>query len=242
MNQIVTSNPIQLVETHGEPTVRDVDLGAWLEMKRPTHVRRIIENNRAELEEFGGLYFERTNPGAAGGRPSVEFHLSEEQALAVCQLAKTPKAREVRFGLIKVFTAYRRGHLVPELTPSSVGGILKSVLLKALDDRIPEMIEARMAQDPRIAAVDAVPALQVVLDKKVSMKGRRRIVQRVSNSLARFCEARRDYHVTRDWSGRRLFPRGAVNEWLATGGWGPIRELIEYMGGQQYLKLIPKSD
>lgn len=240
-NMVVKEYPIQLVETHGEPTVRDVDLGTRLGMKRPDKIRQIIQRNMAEIESFGSLAQSVPNLGPAGGRPSVEFHLTEEQALCVCQLSRAPKAKDVRRMLIEVFTAYRRGHLVPDLTPSSVGGIVKAVvnraLTEAVENLIPTMIEAAISKDPRIAAVDAIPALEVVKQKRVTMKGRRRVVQTTSNRLVRFCETH-GYSVTRDLSGRRLFSRAAVRHWLAEGGWGPVQDLVDAMAGQSRLHLV----
>jgi hypothetical protein len=64
-----------------------VDIGERLGMARPTNIRRVIDRNRTEIEAFGSLAHSVPNLGPAGGRPSVEYHLTEEQALCVCQLS-----------------------------------------------------------------------------------------------------------------------------------------------------------
>lgn len=81
-------------------------------MARPRDIRaNVIEPNRAELECYGELCVRRTQTG----RPASTFYLNEEQALLVCLLSRTEKAKAVRAEVIEVFTAYRKGHLQPTL-------------------------------------------------------------------------------------------------------------------------------
>ncbi len=245
MNEMTAlGSPIQLVETHGEPTVRDVDLGARLGMKRPTNIRRVIERNKAEIEAYGQLHSARAvvERDKRGGMEVTEYHLTEEQALCVCQLSRAPKAPDVRRMLIEVFTAYRRGHLVPDLDRSAVGGIVKGVVRKALTEALgemlPTMIEQRLTADPKmVATLDFMPALQVAIDRQVPKKGRRRVVAKISAAVTAFSEIN-DYRIRRDWSGRKLFDRAAVRHWLSEGGWAPIKDLVDRMGGQATLRLV----
>lgn len=109
MGDIITIN-------NEEPRVLDTDLAEALGMAEPRFIRaNIIEPNRQELEAYGSLIAKNLNPGKRGGRPGREFYLNEEQALLVCLLSRTEKAKAVRAGVIKVFTAYRKGHLQPAL-------------------------------------------------------------------------------------------------------------------------------
>ncbi len=248
MNEMTAQgSPIQLVETHGEPTVRDVDLGARLGFKRADKVRQVIQRHKAEIEGYGPLAQTGAMVGIGSGakRAVTEYHLTEEQALCVCQLSRAPKAPAVRRMLIEVFTAYRRGHLVPDLDRSAVGGIVKGIVRKALaealGEMLPEMIEQRLSADPKMVVTsDFMPALQIAIDRQVPKKGRRRVVAKISAAVAAFSEAR-DYRVRRDWSGRKLFDRAAVRHWLADGGWAPVKGLIDSMAGQTTLKLVPPS-
>ncbi|WP_324132347.1 hypothetical protein [Bosea sp. (in: a-proteobacteria)] len=89
----------------------DTDLAAALGMARRTNVRAVIEANREELEVFGGLLAAQANPGTAGGRPGTAYHLNEEQALLICMLSRTERAKQVRAEVIRVFTAWRRGQI-----------------------------------------------------------------------------------------------------------------------------------
>jgi hypothetical protein len=218
-------------------------LGARLGMKQPLNIRKTLEKHREELGQYGPIHavHEMVTIGSGAQREITEYHLTEEQALCLCQLSRAPKAKDVRRMLIEVFTRYRRGHLVPELTPQSVGGIMKGVVRKALAEAVgelvPAMLEAAIEKDPRIAAVDNIPALEVVVQRGVIAKGRRRVVQVVSNRLVRFCETH-GYSVTRDLSGRRLFPRAAVRHWLADGGWASISDLVDRLKGQGRLRLV----
>lgn len=82
-----------------------------------------------------------------------------------------------------------------------------------------------VTNDPRIAAVDAMPALQIAIEANVPKKGRRPIVRAISNSLARYCEAR-GHVIRRDIRGTKLFAVHAVHEWRLSGGDAEICKLV----------------
>lgn len=104
MNDLITITTI-----NNEPRVLDTDLAEALGMKRPRVIRELIERNREELEVFGSLPCHTANPGPQGGRPSKAFYLNEDQAVHVVGLSRTPKGRELRIHLTKMFNAWRRG-------------------------------------------------------------------------------------------------------------------------------------
>lgn len=107
---------ITLTTINEEPRVLDTDLAEALGMDRARNIRvNVIEPNRAELEGFGSLLARKANPGPSGGRPSTAYYLNEEQALLVCLLSRTERAKAVRAEVIRVFTAYRKGQLQPAL-------------------------------------------------------------------------------------------------------------------------------
>lgn len=89
--------------------MRDLDLAERLRISEPRNIRVNIEENRAELEGFGGVLMQRVKISAKGGRPGTEFWLNESQALLLCMFSRTAKAAEVRREVIQVFTAYRLG-------------------------------------------------------------------------------------------------------------------------------------
>ncbi|WP_162559898.1 BRO family protein [Methylobacterium radiodurans] len=93
----------------------DTDLARALGMERPTNIRTMIKGLREELERFGVLHAERANSSDAlgRGRPATAYHLNEEQAAYVTMHCKTEKATEVKVLLVRVFTAWRHGKLVP---------------------------------------------------------------------------------------------------------------------------------
>ncbi|QRE75504.1 hypothetical protein [Methylobacterium aquaticum] len=86
----------------------DTALAEQLGMAKPEDVRRTIEANREELEAFGIIAVRAINTGNRG-RPGRAFYLNREQALLICILSKTSKAKEVRAEVIRVFTAWTRG-------------------------------------------------------------------------------------------------------------------------------------
>lgn len=223
-DMIVKGHPIQLVETHGEPTVRDVDLGARLGFKRPDNIRRVIERNRPEIESYGGLRQVDANPGPKGGRPTIEYHLTEEQALCVCQLSRAPNAPAVRRMLIEVFTAYRRGLIVPDLDRAAVGGIVKGVIRRALDEALhemlPAMVRAELAAGDRAVTTDFKPARFVLDQMKMKPSERRGLSTPVCKQLQRYSARNGQFAAPRECpvTGRYMFHVDLIRDWLASGG------------------------
>jgi hypothetical protein len=103
------------------PRVLDTDLGRALGMAKPENIRQTINANRQELEELGVITHTVITPGAKGGPLGRAFYLNEEQATYVTMHAKTPKAREVKLLVVRVFTAWRRGVIaLGAITPRRV--------------------------------------------------------------------------------------------------------------------------
>ncbi|MCF1744705.1 hypothetical protein [Paradevosia shaoguanensis] len=99
---------IDLNEIDGEPRFRDLDLADRLGFSRSRSIRQLIERNRVEIEAFGPLATQR---GKSRGQEFMEYWLNEEQGLLVATLSDAERAPDVRHMLIKVFVAWRRGHL-----------------------------------------------------------------------------------------------------------------------------------
>ncbi len=91
---------------------------------------------------------------------------------------------------------------------------------------VPQLVEQQLARNPQIGAVTSVPALQVAIEKGVKVRPRG-FIQAISNALTRYCESRPNTTVLRDVYGRKLFPREAINEWMAKGGWGPMKDRLD---------------
>lgn len=119
----------------------------------------------------------------------------------------------------------------PDETIRRIDGINRMLAHKVtgMEKELSELTAAVRAlvitHDPRIAAVDAVPALQVAIDAKVPKAGRRPIVKTISDSLSRH-SAERGHIVRRDARGTKLFSVNAVNEWRLSGGDSLIRKLV----------------
>lgn len=102
---------IILSEIDGEPRARDLDIAERLGFDRLRDIRKLIERNLPEIESFGVCATVARTPDERGGRPATEYWLTEEQALLVASRSDADNAPAVRRMLIKVFVAWRRGHL-----------------------------------------------------------------------------------------------------------------------------------
>lgn len=114
MTQNITKSDIyQLVEIDGEMKIRDLDLAERLEMKNPHDIRTLIKKNLDELQSFCPISAmpRKENVGLGLTRTVESFFLNEEQALLVCILSRTAKAKEVRRELIALYSQYRHGEL-----------------------------------------------------------------------------------------------------------------------------------
>jgi hypothetical protein len=100
-----------LIVNGDDPRILDIDLAEALGMSRPRDIRKnLITPNQEELRRYGDLRGTNANPGKPG-RPAYEYHLNEDQAALVCMFSRTEKAADVRQEIIRVFRAYRDGHL-----------------------------------------------------------------------------------------------------------------------------------
>ncbi|CDN96058.1 hypothetical protein [Agrobacterium tumefaciens] len=106
---------LQLIED--EPRALDLDIAKRLGFSKPTNIRNLIKRNLAELERFGVCFTAKQTHSGKGGRPTDEYWLNEEQSLLIAVLSDTENAAEVRFMIIKVFVAWRKGHLVGDVNP-----------------------------------------------------------------------------------------------------------------------------
>lgn len=89
-------------------------------MAKPENIRtHVIKPNMAELAAFGVISRREKTSGPRGGRPGTAYYLNEEQALLVCLLSRTEKAKQARAEVIRVFTAWRRGELTIALQPAT---------------------------------------------------------------------------------------------------------------------------
>lgn len=84
-------------------------------MAQPLNLRTTIVKYRDSLEAFGIVHAvrEQYTMGTGGQRTTTAYYLNEEQALYICTLSKTDAGHRVRTMLIKTFSAFRRGELVP---------------------------------------------------------------------------------------------------------------------------------
>jgi len=120
------TNALAITTVNDEARVLDTDLALSLGMLRPNMIRtNLIVPSRAELEGFGPLACVASK---SRGQEFTSYYLNEEQALLVCILSRTDKAKEVRASVIRVFTAWRRGQLPAFVAPTS----MKEALLLAL--------------------------------------------------------------------------------------------------------------
>jgi len=92
-------NALTLTTIDNEPRVLDTALAEQLGMARPTNIRNVIAQHKDELEAFGMIAFgecgHRPMPNG-GTAPVLGYALNRQQALLICILSRTERAKEVR--------------------------------------------------------------------------------------------------------------------------------------------------
>lgn len=238
---------VGLTEFDGMPRALDLEIADRLGFDRPRDIRKLIERNKVELEAFGVCATVARTSGSEGGRPATEYWLNEEQALLVSILSKAPNAPAVRAMLIKVFVAWRRGHLdgpagfeLDEATRSVIGGIVKGVVHKEIGTVLPMMVEAKFAETYG-AFVPGVTAGEVVKMAGVAdRRGLRGIARFVSDRM-RLYSARNGAMVKLAELGMSrafVFDIATAREWLLAGGKAEIEKRVSERRGQGALHLV----
>lgn len=97
------------------PRVRDIDLGQRLGLARPSDIRATIKSHIEILSGLGVLGRRPQTSGKLGGRPTVEYWLSKEQALYVASKSETEAGKRTLLMLVKAFSAFE--HLLNERLP-----------------------------------------------------------------------------------------------------------------------------
>lgn len=208
-----------------EPRILDTDLAERLGFERHRTIREIIDRNASELINYGGLPRGTANPGPLGGRPSYAYYLNEEQALLICMLSRTDKAKAVRAEVIRVFTAWRRGQL-PAATPPDWDralGMIKMLAHKVTEtEHAVAALLARKERDDLVPAYDlagTVTALDIIEMSGVPSDQRvRGTSPLVTKHMKVFC-LRHGYRAEQtpkmiDADTRWRFPREAASAWL----------------------------
>ncbi len=93
----------------GENRILDLDLGKVLGYGRPRVIRELI----AKIFNDSEVCRVARQTSAVGGRPALEYWLTEEQAVVVIGRAETARATELSTMVAKVFVSARRGLLSP---------------------------------------------------------------------------------------------------------------------------------
>lgn len=176
---------IGLTAIDGEPRARDLDIADRLGFKRTRKIRELIERNKDEFEAFGSLAPQR---GASRGQEFTEFWLNEEQALLAAALSNADKAAAVRHMLIKVFVAWRRGHLVPADGERQLGISKMTIhkvtnLEKTVDDLTYRINALLINTDARVAALEYVSVRELLAEAKALQKRRGRLNRKIGWEL-----------------------------------------------------------
>ncbi|EMF0054092.1 Rha family transcriptional regulator [Enterococcus hirae] len=100
---------LQSDNLNNDPFTTDEVIAEYSE-NDPDSVKRLIRDNKADLEEFEVLGFEIRKPpkGSKGGRPKKVYHLNEQQAtLLITFLDNTKPVKEFKKELVHQFYTMR---------------------------------------------------------------------------------------------------------------------------------------
>lgn len=236
-------------------TVSGRDLHAFLEVGKVFGawiVERIATYGFAEGADFvvmEDLSFPVSESSKARPQRTKEYFLTIDMAKELSMVERSAKGKEARRYFIACEKRLQSGG---GLTLSAdnrqvIGGIARSVIVKALEDNLAPL-ERQVSvllhrldglnNDPAIqATVEFRPMLAVLKDMAVAPKGRRGLSTRCSKAMMRWAIGfgrGADVRVSRE-TGRYLFQVDAIGEWMAHEGRGVISEWRAVQAGQTVL-------
>ncbi|MBX3543756.1 hypothetical protein [Chelatococcus sp.] len=231
-NEISIIPEISLTEIDGEPRARDIDIAQRLGFSRPRAIRQIIDRYEADLLAFGSL---ATRCGELRGQKFNEFWLNEEQALYIASKSDAPMAPAVLTMLIKVFVAWRRGHLgdldlqsgvevtkLDEKVKKAIGGMVKRITGRLLREEIAPLItqavrDAQRQEDmhPTVDLTSTITAADV-LDMAQPKARFRGTTQMITREMLKFTTKVGCWRTPAQIDRRQpwRFPREKTQEWL----------------------------
>lgn len=100
-----------------EPRIPDFVEAERLDYDQARDIRKLIKRNEEEIRRYGHLEMRATvariaKVGAMGGYEEREvevYYLNEDQALLVAMFSRTEKAADIRYEIIQVYKAWRKG-------------------------------------------------------------------------------------------------------------------------------------
>ncbi len=248
---------ITLIEHEDEPRIRDIVLGKKLGMARPRDIRKLIERHMDTLTRFGTCAtVARVSKGARGAATATEYLLNEEQAVYLVTQSDAPNALETKVAVVKVFVAWRHGHLVPDDERAERQfGIVRMLAHKVTEqgkiiDQLVGLVreQAQRINDMMLLADttgavtrDRVSVRQLLDEAKAMPRKRRSLQARVHNALT---AAALDKGVTVKrciHSGVWLFPVEFAKAWMAGTGADWVKAHNDALTGQGVLKLVPRE-
>lgn len=167
MSKIISIHGYELHVHNGEPMVRDLELAEKLGYERPRRIRELIKVmlERSQIDPSLVCPRQRQTPG--GGRPSLEYYLSEKAALKVITKSETLNADKITDQMIDVFIDARKGeptqrHIDPVILQfKQATAIVKSTLqigkLFGTDAAMCNAVAAKRVQS--LVGVDVTPLL-----------------------------------------------------------------------------------
>lgn len=119
----------------------------------------------------------------------------------------------------------------------TVAAILDDKLNRLVNNLLPQMIEDRIAANPRVrGTTDYKPALEVLIEKNVPPRRRRAFSQKVSSRLRRYSTRRGLPMRISPETGRYLFHVDAIGSWMMEEGQSLIASHVAALAGQGVLE------
>jgi hypothetical protein len=125
IQQILASSqmPQALIEINGEPFISEGDIAQMLEFRSSRELRRLYQRNKGEFLESDvfcdteGLCVSLTHKPKTG-RPAEALYFSQQGAMLLSMLARTPRAREARLIIRQAFQRWQQTHHKPAPMPA----------------------------------------------------------------------------------------------------------------------------
>lgn len=247
---------VELTVFDGDPRALDLDIAKRLGFAKPVTIRKLIERHAESLSRFGVISTVEKTSGKAGGRPATEYWLNEPQALFIASKSEADRANDVLTMLIKVFMAWRHGHLTgsvefDQATRNMLGGMIKrnaGVVVRQelepvhadLDAMRRELADLRDRVRPGSIRRDGVPARTIW--QQYALPRLKCGTLWLGNQLKKMgAAAEFDYRADIAGKPTRLFDPDKARHCMENGLLNTARTYVAERQGQGRLKLVERE-
>ena len=196
---------------------------------------------KGRIEQYGFIEnqdFVSFAEKSAKGRPSREYHLTLDMAKELAMVERNEKGRKARQYFIQCERSlHDASNNLDQVITKAIGSAVPAVLEKL----VPQLVDAKLASDARVAIVHGISAKELLDQEKVPSKGRRGLLLKATNGLSNHCLETGERIERCARTKTKLYPLHVAESWLKAQGRSLIKSHMDGIHGQLVLVFPTKE-